>query len=199
MWLQKRDCGPFLDVLLVGGGCGQAPEWQTLTDEYRASCHIRETGPSCLKFTRGRQDVGVPSRGATDSSPAWWVWSSRGRVEDRAQNRRARRRLARRCQGAARTEWTRSRSDSDFSLWSFEADSHVAATWLGNRLSSAALDGSQSLRTVTPPHNLDRVPSRCGAQSAGCPEAQARSARRAKCCDTRVWLAPPLSLSTRRS
>ena len=49
---------------------------------------------------------------------------------------------------------------------------------------------------LPPPHNLDRVPLRCGAQSAGCPEAQA--AGRAKCCDTRVRLTPPLSLSTRR-
>ena len=46
------------------------------------------------------------------------------------------------------------------SLWSFEAHSHMAAMWLGNRLSSSALDCSQRWRTVTPPHNFDRIPSR---------------------------------------
>ena len=72
---------------------------------------------------------------------------------------------------AARTEWTRSRSSTDFSFHS--GASKLTATW---RRCGTAIGSLPPLlmaaKVGEPSHVLktfDRVPSRCGAQSAGCP------------------------------
>ena len=115
MWLLKRDCGPFLDVRSL------------------FQVHKRTTGCRCAIEGQWAQlttrlvglVVSQPRGGqSSESESVMTDGTVLANVLHKLSGRRSEATLT--------------------SLWSFEADSHVATTWLGNRLSSAALD-SQSL------------------------------------------------------